>query len=87
MAQLNLTIQVPDQHAVAILNDFCEYHGYQTQVEVDGEMADNPQTKAQFAKAKVAEFVKESLRAHRANKKAEEARQTEIDLVEAIEIK
>jgi arginyl-tRNA--protein-N-Asp/Glu arginylyltransferase len=87
MATMNLTLTIPAQHAQAILNDFCEYHGYQEQVEVDGEMVANPQTKPQFAKAKVASFVKESVKAYRANKQAEEARQAEIDLVEAIDIK
>jgi len=86
MATMSLSLTIPDQHAVAILNDFCEYHGYQTEVEVDGELVANPQTKPQFAKAKIALFVKESIKAHRANKKAEVARLSEVDIVEAIEI-
>ena len=86
MATMNLSLTVPNEHAVAILNDFCEYHGYQEQIEVDGELVANPQTKPQFAKAKVANFVKESIKAHRVIKKAEEARLSEMDIVEAIEI-
>jgi hypothetical protein len=83
---MNLSLTVPNEHAVAILNDFCEYHGYQAQIEVDGEMVANPQTKPQFAKAKVADFVKESIKAHRANKKAEVARQDEICAADKIVI-
>lgn len=86
MANLNLNITIPDAYAKAILDDFCLYHGYQDEIEVDGVMVANKITKQQFAKSKVANFIKESVKAHRATAKAEEARLAVIELVDSMEI-
>lgn len=87
MALINLSVTVPDAQATAILNDFCDYHGYQSSfTDEAGNITTNPQTKAQFAKAKVASFIKERIKAYRANKEAEIARQAQITSAEAISI-
>lgn len=87
MATLQLNLTVPDAQATAILNDFCAYHGYQaTLVDENGVETANPQTRALFAKAKVAEFVKNSVKSYRANAEAELARQAQIAEVDAISI-
>ena len=77
MATINLTITVPDEHAAAILNDFCTYHGY-----VDN----SPLTKLQFAKSVIAKFVKKSVREQRSIAAAEAARAAKIAEVEGLVI-
>lgn len=78
MANLNLTLTIPDDKAAEILNDFCEYHGWTSKSQL---------TKTQFAKARIAEFVKESVKALRANREAKLARQTQIEEVDKIDIR
>jgi len=82
MATLNLSVTVPDAQATAILADFCAYNGYQE--TING--APNPQTKAQFAKAVVIKFVRESIKAQRAAAAALAASQTVIADVDAIQM-
>lgn len=89
MATLSLSVTVPDAQATDILNDFCSYHGYQATIPdpADPEATiPNPVTKAAYAKAKVASFVKESIKAWRANQAADTARITEITEVDALSI-
>ena len=90
MATLNVNLTVPDAQATAILNDFCEYHGYQEEIAdpegAEGDMIDNPQTKVAFTKAKVAEFVKNSVKSLRANREADLARDEQIAEVDLIDI-
>ena len=87
MATLNLNVTVPDAQATDILNDFCVYQGYKSIIKDDqGNEIPNPQTKAQFAKAVIANFVKESIKSYRANASAEIARLAKITEVEAISI-
>lgn len=87
MATLNLSLTVSDDKATEILADFVHYHGYQDTIEnEDGTTSPNPQTKIAFAKAKIASFVKESIKAYRANATAETARVASIKEVELIVI-
>jgi len=87
---LKLEVNIPDDKVTGVLADFVHYHGYQDKIStiVDNEevQVDNPQTKAQFAKTKVAEFIKNSVKSYRANISAEEARIAKIEEVEAISI-
>ena len=57
MAQI--TINIPDAIAPRVLNGFATHYGYQP--TINGEP--NPQTKAQFAKAKLIEIIKAAVRA------------------------
>ena len=82
MATLNLSVTVPDAQATAILADFCAYNGYQE--TING--APNPQTKAQFAKQVVVKFVRESIKAQRAQAASLAAAQTVIAEVDAIQM-
>lgn len=56
MAQF--TINVPDNQVNRVVNALCTFGGYTTQVEQDGLLVPNPQTKAQFARQMVTEFIK-----------------------------
>lgn len=56
MAQI--TINIPDAQVSRVVNALCAFGGYTTQVEQDGVLVPNPQTKPQFARAMITEFVK-----------------------------
>jgi len=89
MAILKFEITVPDDKATDILSDFCAYHGYQEKVEDPKDpdkLIDNPVTKVDFAKSKIASFIKESVKAKLANESAETARSATISMVDAISI-
>ena len=69
MAELNLTITVPDDKAQEILTDFVTFHGY------DGEG-----TKVAYMKKSIIHFLRDSVKTYRARKAAGEA--TNIDEIE-----
>lgn len=66
----SITINIPDQVLNRVINGFCERHGYMPLLE-NGEP--NPQTKAQFAKSKIIEYVKRSVIEAEANTARNEA--------------
>jgi hypothetical protein len=91
MASLSLSLTVPDEVATEVLADFVHYHGYTDTISAPTEenpeaTIPNPQTKIAFAKAKLALFIKESIKSYRANATADAARQASITEVEAIVI-
>lgn len=87
MAIIQLTITVPDAAKDAIIDDFCFHHGYKVQLEdAEGNLIPNPQTKPQFMKAKVIAFIRESVRAARANRDSEVARLAASAAVDSISI-
>lgn len=71
-----ITLTYPDGEKDRILNSFCAQHNYQeTILDAEGQNILNPQTKAQFFKAKVAEFVKQSVLAYEADQAETAARE------------
>jgi hypothetical protein len=76
MAQINLTMTVPDNRENEMLNAFCESHGYNP---------DSGLTKKQFLKQEVIEFFKlpyvEKIR-NNANKTAAETVRDELNSFE-----
>jgi hypothetical protein len=60
-----IIIDIPDEIATDVKQAICDRKGYQDEIEeiIDGEptgnLIPNPQTKAQFAKAKAARWAKE----------------------------
>jgi len=70
----NITIQIPDAVLQRVLDAFAGNYNWTDQLGV---------TKAQFARQKVQEFIKENVKAFEAQKAAEEARQTAITTVES----
>jgi hypothetical protein len=67
-----------------IVDDFCAYHGRPLTIkDAQGQDITNPETKPAFMKRKIADFIKESVKAYRVNKKGDEARQTEISSVDS----
>ena len=81
MAQI--TINVADEHIARVRQAFCAYHGYQDKLP-DG--TDNPETRIQFMKRKIKEYVKNSVTAHEADAAALAARQQVILDVELLSI-
>ena len=69
MAQI--TINIPDSVAARVLNGFAANYGYQATL-VDG--TPNPQTKAQFTKAKLIEIIKGAVKAAESQAAVETAR-------------
>ena len=81
MAELNLTITVPDENAQEILTDFVTFHGYQAQIEdEEGNLIDNPLTKVQYMKRQIIRYLRDSVKTYRARQAVEQA--TNIDEVE-----
>ncbi len=82
----SITFTIPAGEATRVLDAFAAYHNYQDNVsnpaydpDVDPpelQTIANPQTKAQFTKSKIIDFVKESV-------KAEEARAAKAAIVTA----
>ena len=61
---INLTIKVPFARAVEVLDILCDPIVFDYQDEVEDENGDtipNPQTKQQFVKDKIIEFVKDKI--------------------------
>lgn len=84
MATLAISFTVPDAHATQIRNDFCDYHGYKVNIPDPanpGQTIPNPQSRTDFIKQKVGEFIKDSVRAFRANADAETARNAALNTV------
>ena len=79
MAEINLTLNIPDGKVAEFVDDYSAFHGYQAQVwdEETGTMVANPQTKRQFMKQQIVAHIKESIRIYRARKAQELA--TNVD--------
>lgn len=73
MAQIVVT--VPDAVLQRVLDAFAAAYGYQA--TIDG--SPNPETKAQFARRMVRQYVKNTVVAHEAEQAAITARQTAAD--------
>ena len=83
---VNLSIKVPTAQEVT---DFVTYHGWTAKVvdpEDETKEIDNPVTKAAFAKSKIIDFVRDSIKAYRANAAQDEARTTATEAVDALTI-
>ena len=58
----NITLNIPADKIQLIIDSFCNTQGYQEEIEGEGgEMIPNPETKAQFAKRMVIEYVKDTV--------------------------
>lgn len=76
----NLQVTIPDAALQRVLDAFASAYGWSA-VIVDaetGQSSANPETKQQFARRKVAEFIKEVVRSQEAQVAAEAARQASI---------
>lgn len=79
MAQL--TITYPDGMAQRIVNGFSAAHNYQAQIrDVSNQLIDNPESKAQFVKRKIIEFIRESWRAGELEEVKRQAAATVVDI-------
>lgn len=77
MAQLTITI--PDAQTARVFDAFAAAYGYQA--TIDGQP--NPQTRAQFARQKVIEFIKNTVKAQEAQAAADSARSAAAANVES----
>jgi hypothetical protein len=62
-----ISFAIPDDVLPRVLDAFAEMYGYQDQVSDPanpGEMIPNPQTKAQFARRKIIDYVREMVRVY-----------------------
>jgi hypothetical protein len=78
MAQVVITI--PDAQVTRVNDAFAAVYGYQATLP-NGDP--NPQTKAQFAKARTIDYIKDVVKSYEAQRDAEVARQAAIDSVDA----
>jgi ribosomal protein S3 len=54
----DITITVPDEKIARIRNAFAKRYGYEPQIMINDTLVDNPQSRAQFMKAKIAEYIR-----------------------------
>lgn len=68
----SITLTIPNSEAARVLDGFAAYHRYRVTIDnpdydpnVEGSLVTipNPETKIQFAKKKIIEFIKESVSA------------------------
>ena len=83
---MDITLTIPDTKAPRVVNAICANYGYQTDVPLVPANPDtpeatmpNPETKAQFTKKQVINFLKEHVIAYEANQASETARTTARD--------
>lgn len=79
-----ISLDVPDAQEDRIYEAFATAFGYQEQVpdpENAGQMTDNPQTKAEFAKERIASFITGTVGSVEAEAAATTARTDAIDNV------
>lgn len=80
MAQL--VVNIPDNQVNRVVTALCAFGGYTTQVEQDGVLVPNPQTKAQFARQMVTQFIKTAVTLTE-GKAAQAAKQEELKAAQA----
>ena len=79
MAQIK--INIPDNRLQGVIAAFCDVYHYPLMVPdggPDGVLIPNPQTKAQFAKAKMGEYIREVYVASKANSGLNDLRKAAI---------
>ncbi len=55
---MNITIKIPDEKKNAIVGAFADLYGYAETIKNEkGESIQNPQTKTQFVKKKIRDFI------------------------------
>jgi|DEB0MinimDraft_6_1074348.scaffolds.fasta_scaffold278467_1 hypothetical protein len=73
-----LSITIPDNQVNRVQDAFANEYGYQEQVlDENGDLVDNPVTKAQFTKSKVVSYIKNTVRS---SEKSEAAKTAESNL-------
>lgn len=76
----DITLTIPDEKMSMVIESICANYNYQATIQQpDGSMIPNPETKAQFAKKIVAFFIKENVKAYKANQAAQEARNAALN--------
>ena len=86
MATITFEFTVSAENKTRIIDGLSYQHGYQDQVEVDGEMVDNPESKGAFCKRMTKEWIRANVRAYEANQAVIIARDAKIAEVDAIDI-
>lgn len=72
---LQVCVDAPGTQRTRILTNYTNAHGYQpTIAQPDGTSVPNPETRAQFFKRKLAETVRETVKAYEVSLAAEDAR-------------
>lgn len=81
MAQINLSFTIPDAKAQLVRDAFAAYHGWTATIDDPanpGTQIPNPEAQGQFIKRRIGEYIKDCVRAHRANQDADAARVASI---------
>lgn len=62
----NITLVIPNNKITDIVESFAVNYGYQAKITNEaGEEIDNPETKAQFAKRQILDFIKENYKVYK----------------------
>jgi hypothetical protein len=79
----NFGVEIPDNQVSRVIEGLAEAYGYTDQVTDPGtgELVNNPQTKEDFAKQAVINFIRNAVATVEANRASEAARQKAVDSV------
>lgn len=81
---MDITITIPDNMVTRVIDGVAGQNNYQETVQDDdGYEIPNPETKGQFVKRMVRQYLKENVKAWEANQAASSARIAAIAAVEA----
>ena len=74
MATITFEFTVSAENKTRIIDGLSYQHGYQDQVEVDGEMVDNPESKGAFCKRMLKQWLRENVKAFEVSEDVKVAR-------------
>jgi len=76
---MELSITIPDSKKTRLINGICYTNGYEEKIPTsDGTYITNPESKADYAKRMVIQYMKNCVVSYESNRDAEEAKQLAI---------
>lgn len=77
-----ISIEIPNAQFNRVINAIASLRGYQDEIfDIDGNPQPNSETRAQFARRQIVEFVIEHVRTFEARRDQKTARESAIDAV------
>ena len=78
----DIIITIPNAQLNRVVNSVCSLRGYQDNIlDIDGNSTPNPETRQQFARRQLIEFLKDHVRSFEAQRDSELARINAINTV------
>ena len=72
--------EATNEKKLTMLDSFVYQYGYRDEVEVDGEMVENPVTKKEFANEKIRDYIVQTVNAYRKQEAEAVVEYEELDI-------